>query len=87
MLHGIGIESPTQIAIFVASTAVAGTTVGLALLGAWVVGLIIANAGLAMLAGMGMLQADRSYPVYATLAVVLGVASLVMGTLYLTGLV
>jgi cytochrome c biogenesis protein CcdA len=87
MLHGIGIESPTQIAIFVASTAVAGTTVGLALLGAWVIGLIVANAGLAMLAGMGMLQADRSYPVYATLAVVLGVASLVMGTLYLTGLV
>lgn len=86
MLHGVGIESPTQIAIFVASSAVAGVGFGLVLLAAWVVGLIIANAGLALVAGAGLLNAERSFPVYATLAVIVSVLSIVLGTLYLFGL-
>lgn len=86
MLHGVGIESPTQIAIFVASTSAAGVSFGLMLLGAWVLGLIVANAGLALLAGAGLLNADRSFPVYATLAIVVSSASIVLGTVYLLGL-
>lgn len=85
MLHGVGIESPTQIAIFVASTAAVGVTFGLALLGLWVLGLIVANAALALIAGAGLLQAERSFPIYATLAVVISVASIAMGALYLGG--
>lgn len=83
MLHGVGIESPTQIAIFVASSAAAGVGFGLMLLGAWVVGLIIANAFLALIAGVGLLNAERSFPVYATLAVIVSVLSIALGTLYL----
>lgn len=86
MLHGVGIESPTQIAIFVASTAAVGAGFGLALLGLWVLGLIVANAVLAIIAGAGLLQAERSFPIYATLAVVIGLASIAMGVLYLVGL-
>ena len=86
MLHGVGIESPTQIAIFVASTSVAGVGCGAVLLGAWVAGLIIANAVLALLAGAGLLNAERSFPIYATLAVIVSVASIALGTLYLLGL-
>jgi len=86
MLHGVGIESPTQIAIFVASTAAAGVGFGLMLLGTWVLGLIIANAFLALLAGAGLLNAERSFPVYATLAALVGVASLALGVLYIAGL-
>lgn len=86
MLHGVGIESPTQIAIFVASSAVAGVGFGLILLSAWVVGLIIANAGLALIAGAGLLNAERSFPIYATLAVIVSVLSIVLGTFYLFGL-
>ena len=41
MLHGVGIESPTQIAIFVASTAAVGVGFGLMLLGTWVLGLCL----------------------------------------------
>jgi len=85
VLHGIGIESPTQIAIFVASTAAVGARFGLALLGMWVLGLIVANAALALIAGAGLLQAERSFPIYATLAVVISVASIAMGALYLGG--
>ena len=86
MLHGVGIESPTQIAIFVASTSAAGVSFGLMLLGAWVVGLIVANAGLALLAGAGLLNADRSFPVYAAVAIVVSSASILLGTFYLFGL-
>lgn len=86
MLHGVGIESPTQIAIFVASSAAAGVGFGLMLLGAWVVGLILANAVLAIVAGAGLLNAERSFPIYATVAVIVSVLSIALGTLYVVGL-
>ena len=86
MLHGVGIESPTQIAIFVASSAAAGVGFGLAMLGAWVLGLIVANAVLALLAGAGLLSAERSFPVYATVAVIVSVLSIGLGVLYIVGL-
>jgi len=86
MLHGVGIESPTQIAIFVASSSVAGVGFGLTLLGMWVLGLIIANAGLAFVAGAGILNAERSFPIYAGLAAVVSILSIALGTLYLFGL-
>lgn len=86
MLHGVGIESPTQIAIFVATSSVGGVGFGLTLLGAWVAGLIISNAGLAALAGLGVLNAERSFPVYATVAVIVGILSIMLGSLYLLDL-
>lgn len=86
MLHGVGIESPTQIAIFVASSAAAGVGFGLALLGTWVLGLIIANAVLAVAAGAGLLNAERSFPIYATIAVIVSVLSIALGLLYVVGL-
>jgi ABC-type nickel/cobalt efflux system permease component RcnA len=86
MLHGVGIESPTQIALFVASTSVAGASVGLLLLAGWIAGLIIANSGLALLAGFGLLHAERNFGIYATLAVIVGVMSIAMGTMFALGL-
>ena len=86
MLHGVGIESPTQIAIFVASTAAVGVGFGLILLATWVVGLLVANAIIAGLAGAGLLQAERSFPIYAGLAIIVSVMSIALGVLYLLGL-
>ncbi|MDX2380151.1 MAG: hypothetical protein QNM02_10385 [Acidimicrobiia bacterium] len=85
MLHGVGIESPTQIALFVASTSAVGTTGGFALLGAWVLGLVLANSVLAVLAGFGLLGVERSFKVYAAVAVVVGTLSIAMGVLLLAG--
>ena len=82
MLHGVGVESPTQIALFVASTSVAGTNVGLLLLLGWITGLILANSALALLAGFGLLHAERNFGIYATLAVVVGVMSIAMGAAF-----
>lgn len=86
MLHGVGIESPTQIAIFVASTAAVGVEYGLVLLSAWVVGLLIANAVIALLVGAGLLQAEKRFAIYATLAVIVGVMSIALGMLYILGI-
>lgn len=83
MLHGVGVESPTQIAVFVASTSVVGWTAGLAILAAWCVGLVVANSGLAVLAGFGLLEARRNFVVYATVAVLVAIGSIFMGMLYL----
>lgn len=84
MLHGVGIESPTQIAVFVASTSVVGWGFGLALLLCWCIGLVVANAAIAVAAGAGLLQAERNFGIYAGLAVVVSVASIVLGVLYIT---
>ncbi len=86
VLHGIGVESPTQIALFVASTSVAGSGVGILLLLGWVGGLILANTALAILAGFGLLHAERNFAVYATLASIVAVLSIVMGVMFTLGL-
>ena len=86
MLHGVGVESPTQIAVFVASTSVVGWSTGVVILAAWCVGLVAANSGLAVLAGFGLLEARRNFVLYATVAVLVAVGSIAMGALYLFGL-
>lgn len=85
LLHGVGFESPTQIAIFVASTSVVGLWSGFGLLVAWVVGLLVANSILAGLAGFGLLGAERNFKVYAAVSATVGVASLAMGISMLLG--
>lgn len=86
VLHGIGIESPTQIAVFVASTAVVGWVAGLALLLAWCVGLVLANMALAGLAGAGLLHAERNFAVYVTVALLVALSSIAMGVLLIAGM-
>ncbi|MFT7473644.1 MAG: ABC-type nickel/cobalt efflux system permease component RcnA [Verrucomicrobiales bacterium] len=85
MLHGVGIESPTQIAVFVASTTIGGYGLGLTILAVWVVGLIVANGVLAVLAGSGLLHAQRNSAIYRTIAVIVGVGSIAVGLGYLFG--
>ena len=86
MLHGVGVESPTQIAIFVASTAAVGVSFGLVLLATWVLGLLVSNAVIAGLAGSGLLNAEKSFPIYATLAVIVSVMSIALGVLFVLGI-
>lgn len=84
VLHGVGIESPTQIAIFVATTAAVGTGAGIGLLAAWVLGLIVANAGLALVAGWALLNERRAAKVHRGLAVVVAVSSIALGLFYIS---
>ena len=85
MLHGIGAETPTQVLLFVAAAGVGGRTAGIAVLAAFLVGLFASNSVVAAASTFGFLKATRNFAVYATVAVVTGVFSLVLGVLLLLG--
>ena len=83
VLHGIGVETPTQIAIFVATTQATGKAGGLLILVFWVVGLILANSAIALLS-IGANDWLRTHTVfYRVLAAIIGIVSIVVGILVL----
>lgn len=85
MLHGVGAETPTQVALFVAAAGVGGTALGLTLLVAFVVGLVVSNSIIALVASRGMLDARRHFGIYAVVSLLVAGLSLVLGTLLLAG--
>lgn len=85
MLHGIGAETPTQVALFVAAAGVGGSAFGFALLGAFVIGLLVSNSGIALIASQGLLDARRHFGVHAAVSVVVAIMSLALGALLLVG--
>ncbi len=84
MLHGVGAETATQVLVFVAA-AKAGSGVGELLLVVFILGLVTSNTGIAFASTIGYLNAARSFRVYATVAVITGVFSLAVGSLFLLG--
>jgi high-affinity nickel-transport protein len=85
MLHGVGAETPTQLVIFVAAAGVGGTAAGIAMLTAFVVGLLTSNTLIALAGTYGFLSATKSWPLYVAISVVTAVASLFVGTMFLLG--
>ena len=85
MLHGVGAETPTQVLIFLAAAGAGGTGTGVITLVAFLAGLLTSNSLIAATASFGFLRASRSFAVYASVAVVTGTFSLVLGVLLLLG--
>jgi cytochrome c biogenesis protein CcdA len=85
MLHGIGAETPTQILIFTAAAGAGGKAAGIAVLGAFLVGLMTSNSVITVGTAFGFLRASKNFAVYATVAVITGVFSLVIGVLFVLG--
>ena len=85
MLHGVGVETPTQVLLFLATAGVAGSAGGLAMLGAFVGGLLVSNSLVAVAATFGFTGASRAWPVYVALGSVTAIFSLVVGGLFLAG--
>ncbi|MGH2739396.1 MAG: hypothetical protein ACRDH6_02775 [Actinomycetota bacterium] len=85
MIHGIGAETPTQVLIFLAAAGAGGVGAGVAALVAFVIGLIVSNSAITIASIAGFVSAQRNFGVYATVAVVTGVFSLVVGTIFLFG--
>jgi ABC-type nickel/cobalt efflux system permease component RcnA len=85
MIHGVGAETPTQLLVFFAALGVGGALGGILLLVAFVVGLLIANTLIALAATYGFLRAGRSWPAYATVAVITGIFSFALGVTFLLG--
>jgi high-affinity nickel-transport protein len=85
MLHGVGAETPTQVVIFVAAAGVGGSAGGVAMLVAFIVGLLSSNTLIALAGTYGLLSATRSWPLYVAVSVVTAVASLFVGIVFLLG--
>jgi high-affinity nickel-transport protein len=85
MLHGIGAETPTQILIFAAAAGAGGKAAGVAVLAAFLVGLMSSNSVITVGSAFGFLRASNNFALYATVAVITGVFSLVLGVLFVLG--
>jgi len=85
MLHGVGAETPTQIVVFAAAAGAGGTAAGLLVLGCFVVGLLVSNSVLAVVATWGFLGASRSVPLYVAICIVTAAVSLFIGVVALSG--
>ena len=83
VLHGIGVETPTQIAIFVATTQASGKAGGLLILTFWVVGLVFANSAIAIFSIGANDWLVRHNFIYVALAGLIGTFSVVIGVLVL----
>ncbi len=85
MLHGIGAETPTQILIFTAAAGAGGKAAGMAVLGAFLVGLMTSNSIITVGTAFGFLRASKNFRVYAAVAVITGTFSLVIGVMFVLG--
>ncbi|MCU1350971.1 MAG: hypothetical protein JWM05_180 [Acidimicrobiales bacterium] len=83
-LHGVGAETPTQLAVFLAA-ADAGRAAGIVLLAVFIAGLAVSNLAIAVAAILGFAGSRRRFGLYAGVAVTTSAFSLVVGTLLLTG--
>jgi high-affinity nickel-transport protein len=85
MIHGVGAETPTQILIFTAAAGAGGKGAGIAVLAAFLVGLMTSNSIITLGSAFGFLRASRNFAVYATVAVITGFFSLLIGILFVLG--
>lgn len=79
MIHGVGAETPTQVLLLLATVSVGGGPAGIAVLGAFLVGLFASNSLVAAASTFGYLNATKSFVVYAAIAVLTGLFSLALG--------
>ncbi|HKY51202.1 MAG TPA: hypothetical protein VJP45_08085 [Candidatus Limnocylindria bacterium] len=85
MIHGIGAETGSQALLLAGIAGVTGTT-GIVILLAFVVGLLISNTVVAVVSASGFIGAQRMRTLYVIVGAVAGVASLVIGLLFIAGL-
>jgi high-affinity nickel permease len=84
-VHGIGAETGTQVLIISAAAGAANHAIALALLCAFVIGIVISNMVLAWLAMSGLHQATRCRPIYLAGAVATAIFSLTVGLVFALG--
>jgi cytochrome c biogenesis protein CcdA len=85
LIHGVGAETPTQVLIFLTAAGAGGRAAGIAVLFAFIIGLLGSNSLIAVGSAWGFLRASTNFPLYAAVAVVTAAFSLVLGTLFVLG--
>ncbi len=84
-LHGIGAETPTQIVLFLAAAHAGGLATGMAVLLAFIVGLVISNSAITLLSTVGFRATANNRRLHLALGAVTAAVSLVVGTLLVMG--
>lgn len=85
LLHGVGAETPTQVLVFAAAAHASGRPTSVALLGCFVVGLLVSNSLVAAASTFGFRGVLASRVVSTALAAATAGFSLVVGSLLLFG--
>ena len=85
MIHGVGGETPTQVLIFASAAHSGHGVAGLAVLAVFLVGLFTSNSLITLGSAFGFMNATRNFKVYATVAILTAIFSLLIGTLFLFG--
>lgn len=84
VIHGIGAESPTQIAIFAMSLGF-GIILGVTALVVFVSGIIISNLIFGIMISTGFIRSLKSYQIYKYASIASAATSLFVGSLMITG--
>jgi high-affinity nickel-transport protein len=84
MIHGVGVETPTQILLFTTAAGVAGATSGILLVAVFVVALLLGNTVLALLSMAGFAAGKKMPVIYMSLGAATAAASIYVGIAYLT---
>lgn len=85
MLHGVGAETPTQVLVFLAAASAGGIGAGMAVLTAFLGGLILSNSVITAVSAFGFKTSSRRRHFHAAVGTVTAVVSLVVGALFLLG--
>src|SRR5438093_1059205 len=83
MIHGVGAETGSQALLLAGVAGVTGVT-GVVILLAFVVGLLISNTLVAVVSASGFMGAQRLRTVYVVVGAVAGLASLLLGVIFIS---
>jgi hypothetical protein len=84
MIHGVGAETGSQALLLAGVAGVTGMT-GVVILLAFVVGLLMSNTLVAVVSASGFIGAQRLRTVYVVVGAVAGLASLLIGFIFISG--
>jgi high-affinity nickel-transport protein len=85
MIHGVGAETGSQALLLAGIAGVSGVT-GIVILLAFIVGLLVSNTLVAVVSASSFIGAQRMRTVYVLVGAFAGIASLVIGVLFIGGL-
>lgn len=86
VIHGIGAETGSQALLLAGVAGVADVSQGIVILIAFTVGLLLSNTLVAFVSATGFIGAQRLRQIYVALGIVVGLASLYIGLLFVFGL-
>lgn len=85
LIHGVGAETPTQVAALVALVGIGGGVKSALFLLFFVLGIFFSNLAVALLSSYGYLKARQKNKLYLIIGLLTALFSLLVGTLFIIG--